>query len=196
MDDFLITEADLAQRFDESENSRHVREKLLVRQEGDAIDLALYLDAAIVEHLNADDPTKRLYRGNLVDFMIALEGVSHFLYVAWNAMYEKHVSLLELELQAEIDKYIVAAYLLARQSRGCVPRGLHHWLFDEPLFDPTLQHHERQRYSDASYFAGKYCHHLERRYMGKARPAEMFRELRRFYRLPRIEKIRRIEQAV
>ena len=77
-------------------------------------------NAAILTRLDAD---------NLEDFWTAFEGVSHFTYYAWNAQREKRVTLLEMELQAEVDKY-VATTLLLLTPRAAQPRGLHHWLFE------------------------------------------------------------------
>ena len=57
------------------------------------------------------------------DYWTALEGVSHFVYFAWNAGYDKPVSILELEMQAEIDKYIATFTLLRRQSPQRFPGG-------------------------------------------------------------------------
>jgi len=42
------------------------------------------------------------------DCCMLLEGVSHFLYLTWNAHYDRQVSLLDLELQAEVDKFVFA----------------------------------------------------------------------------------------
>ncbi len=42
-----------------------------------------------------------------------LEGVSHFLCVAHHATHDRQVSLLTLELQAEIDKYVGSFLLLS-----------------------------------------------------------------------------------
>ncbi len=60
-------------------------------------------------------PLVRLNESNVADYWTALEGVSHFHYFAWNAGHDKPVTLLELELQAEIDKY-VASYLLLQAA--------------------------------------------------------------------------------
>ena len=51
----------------------------------------------------------RLDGENLADFWSALEGVSHFTYYAWNAARDKSVSLFELELQAEVDKFVTTS---------------------------------------------------------------------------------------
>jgi len=129
VDDFLVTDADLVARIEEGTDSRTIDEKLLVVQEDDRLDVALYLDRHLVHRLSDDDPNARLHEGNLVDFLTALEGVSHFLYLTWNAAHQRSISLLELEMQAEVDKYVSAAFLFGQQASGRIPGGLCRWLW-------------------------------------------------------------------
>lgn len=193
--DFLITDRDLARRLDRSARPRDLPEKLLVREEDGEMELALYLDAGVLDRLAGDDPLERLHEDNLQDFVLALEGVSHFLYLVWSAGHRKDVSLLELELQAEVDKYVSALTLLARQGRGRVPRRLHGRLFDNPDFDTDLDEEGRERYRHAHRWAGRYCLGLERRHLGRRPSGGLLTELRRFYRLPRQMKIARAGSA-
>ena len=69
------------------------------------------------------DPLEALDEGNLADYCTALEGVSHFHYLVWSLARGRNVSLLELELQAEVDKYASAVALLTRQRAGRFPGG-------------------------------------------------------------------------
>ena len=75
----------------------------------------MYLERELLERLDQNDPLTRLDRDNLADFWSALEGVSHFTYYAWNAARDKSVSLFELELQAEVDKFVTTACCCARR---------------------------------------------------------------------------------
>ena len=77
-------------------------------------------------------------RGNLADYWTALEGVSHFMYLAWNAGHDRAVSLLELELQAEIDKYVASWWLLREQDPARFPAELHRLLFERTQIDAQL----------------------------------------------------------
>jgi len=153
------------------------------------VDIALYLDNEVVKRLAEDDPNSRLHDGNLVDFCTAMEGVSHFLYLTWNAGHERGVSLMELEMQAEIDKYVSTAFLFGRQGSGRVPSSLYRWLFEKPVFDSSLDRASLERYRDANYYASRYCARLEKRYLGQNGRAGMFKDLRRLYRLTHRAKI-------
>lgn len=192
VEDFLIHDPALAARLDAGPAARTVPEKLLVRETGDGVDVALYLEKDLLERLQRDDPTEHLHAGNLADFLTALEGVSHFLYLVWSARHERSVSLLELELQAEIDKFMLAAFLTARAAGGRVPAGLHRLLFDAPVFDPALTAELAERYRAANAYARRYCGWLQRRYLARRGDRELMSELRRFYRLGHHGKLARI----
>src|SRR5262249_59072565 len=103
---------------------------------GDEVRLSLYLDPALLTRLTHEDPLVRLHAGNVADWCTALEGVSHFLYLAWNAGHDKPVSLLELEMQAEGDKYVASYWLLRRQVPQHFPAELRHVLFRLTRVDP------------------------------------------------------------
>ena len=185
--DFLITDAALAGSLDAG--GRKVDEKLLIAEANGEADVALYLESELLERLERNDPLTRLDRDNLADFWSALEGVSHFTYYAWNAARDKSVSLFELELQAEVDKFVTTATLL-REQTGRAPRALHTWLFDAPTFAAELDDDERERYRRANRYAAKYCSRLSPALAGAA---AVRRELRHFYRLSQTFKLAHID---
>lgn len=190
--DFVIDDPQLVSLLDNSPNARDIPEKLLIHQDGDNVDIALYLDSQLIKRLEQNDPTEQLHNHNIHDFWLALEGISHFLYFSWNVSYERQVSLLELELQAEVDKFILAALLMEKQLQGRIPQGLHYHLFQNADFDDRLNEEELTRYRDANYFAGKFCLHINDRFLKKRDFGQLMNELRRFYRLNQQHKIRAI----
>ena len=192
VDQFLITEAALARHYDRGPSARDTPEKLLVHQESETLNLALYLDEALMERLHADDPTQHLHDGNLGTFWTVLEGISHFLYLVWNAGHGRSVTLFELELQAEVDKFVVAALLIGRQCGGRIPSALHPRLFARPVFDSNLDHATLIRYHRANHYASRYCALLQEHFLKRRRGAGIFNELRRFYRLMHRKKLDRI----
>lgn len=195
--DFLVTDARLARALEGNGAPVEGEERLLLKPSHDGLDVSLYIDARILDALDENDPYESLTEGNLNDFLVALEGVSHFNYVIWNASHEKLVTQLELELQAEVDKFVTACMLFALQGEHGALDDFHDALFTRIRFDPALGAREEERYRDANRYAAKYCHALTRRYGNRHRHDEpsFVNELRRFYRLPAQEKIRRIETA-
>lgn len=165
-----------------------------MREQEDGLDIALYLDAAVIKALQARDPTRELNDENLAEFWTALEGVSHFLYLVWNARHGRSISLFELELQAEVDKFVSTVFLSATQRRQRVPGGVHERLFVDPVFDPALAGDEVRRYHRANYYAGLYCGGLRDAFL-RRRSAGMVNELRRFYRLTHRHKLEHIRSG-
>jgi hypothetical protein len=170
-------------------------EQLLVAEEGDTVSLALFIDAAVLQRLERRDPFAALTHENIADYLTAAEGVSHFVYVAWNAGHDKPVTLLELELQAEIDKYVLGAWLL-REQCGRFPRELHSVLFERARVDPAAAAGRIGLYRTASAYAARFCRkvasRLERSRSGAS--TSLLAELRRFYRLGNARKLAHIER--
>jgi hypothetical protein len=186
--DFLITDPEVARSLDAG--GRNVDEKLLIAEADGEADVALYIEQDLLERLERHDPLRKLDGRNLADFWAALEGVSHFTCYAWNAARDKTVSLFELELQAEVDKFVTTARLL-REQTGREPDGLHGWLFDSPTLAAELAEEERERYRLANRYAAKYCRRLFSKTGDDEAAAQ--RELRRFYRLSQTSKLAHID---
>ena len=193
--DFVITDpAVLAQLEKHATDARPAPEKLLVKASEDGLDVSLYIDAGILARLNEATPDAVPEPAALADYCTVLEGVSHFLYLIWHAGHGRNITQLELEMQAEVDKFITSACALRGQDQN-VPDQLHRWLFARADYADDLKRNELERYRDASQYAGSYCRALAQRYLRPEQlPGEaMLKELRRFYRLPLRQKIRRIE---
>ena len=191
--DFLVTDARLAASLAADTSGKQKREQLLLRQSDGCLDISIYIDQDILNALADEDPCERLTANNLNDFLIALEGVSHFNYVLWNAVYEKPVTQLELELQAEVDKFVTATTLLFNQGAYGAVESFHEALFMNVSFDNELNKQDEARYRAANHYAAKYCDGLSRRFPRQHREPSFINELRRFYRMPQNEKIRMIE---
>lgn len=189
---FLITDPALAEHYDTSNNPRPVHEKLLVSQNDDYLDIALYLNDNIVKHLELNDPLKSLHEGNLHEFWVALEGISHFIYLTWNAQHDREISLFELELQAEVDKFIMAIILFSQQKEMQHPRQVLTKLFIKLQFDSALKHHELARYTMANEYAYRYCEKLLGLLTGQPDEQQLFNDIRRFYRLTHHYKLKHI----
>jgi hypothetical protein len=190
--DFLITSAAQAAALQGCNGAPPTDEQLLIEEGDDGVAMSLYLDSAVLERLGNRCPLRDLDERNLADFCTALEGVSHFHYCAWSAQCSREVSLLELELQAEVDKYASALRLMLAQREGRFPADLFHRLFEKTSFLPTLGDDDQRRYEEAHRFAARFCRRLEERFLRsrRVRPEAMLAQLRSFYRLGRHAKLR------
>ncbi len=164
-------------------------ETLYVHEGDDCLELALYVDGAVLERLERADPFQCLDAGNLQDCCTAVEGVSHLLYLAWSAMRGRKVSLLELETQAEVDKF-AAALVLCGAHGPVEPGRLVDALFGRVRYAEGLDAERLERYSTANRFAARFCQRLSRRWLGSPDGQHgLFRDLRAFYRLSHQRKI-------
>lgn len=166
--------------------------RTLVTQEGDEVSLAVVLGGDVAARLAEADPRVRLTASNLGPFCTLTEEVSHFVYILFCARCSRSVTQLELELQAEVDKYLGAVFLLSLQNEGAVSIRLRDLLFRRYSLAGGLTPERAERYRTASVLAYRYCGYLETRFLRPSRLADLAREARRFYRLGQREKLERI----
>ncbi len=118
-----------------------------------------------------------------------IEGVSHFVYVVERARMGREATQLELELQAEVDKWVV----LAASMHGFDVEGsarLRARLYEQVAFSHDPASELGERYRVANDAAHRFVRRLERRYIGAARFGELRGELRRFFHVGQEEKLR------
>lgn len=190
--DFLLTDRRAASAFLGVPAHALTDEQLLVLQEGDQLRLAVYIDESVLEELSHAVPFERLHATNLKAFCAALEGVSHFHYLVWCAERCREVSLLELELQAEVDKYASALYLHLTQSHGAFPFQLHRDMFYRVRFADGLSREGLHRYQEANRHAAEFCRRLDERFLRsrQKQPEAWLAGLRQFFRLGHPVKMR------
>ena len=173
--------------------TRKSREQLLVAETATEASIALFIDPAALANLDTHDPSRSLGDHNLGDFLLAVEGVSHFIYAVIAARSDRKVTQLELELQAEVDKYITC--VLVTDAGQSLSSTLRRRLFSEFEYEPDLDHDEQARYRAANDNALKYTGYLEQQYVTRRRIPEMLAELRQFYRLGLAAKLSSIARA-
>ncbi len=164
-------------------------EAVLVREGSDAggdatVEVAVLLSPEVMRSLEGGHSALSRFDG----WCLALEGVSHFTLVAWRAAREHPVSQLELELQAEVDKFA-----LGLLQQGTTPgasrlhrrsRALRTALWERGRFLDPPWTEAGQRYRAAHRMAARYAAGLERRHLRDGRLGSMVDELREFYRCP------------
>ncbi len=166
-------------------------EELLVYESGDALELALYLSPALLDRLK---PYESGPPGNVLDtdlggYCQLAEGVSHFLYVAHTAAHGRTVSLLELEAQAEVDKFAVCLLHRWGEGVGAWARELLQRLFDRVSYRKQLSAQERWRYEEANRLSRRFCARLMG-HVAARRLDRLLGDLRYAYRLGAEAKLR------
>ena len=169
-------------------------EALLVLDGGEELHVALFLDDGVLAQLAIPAAAPWTHQ-RLSGFCAAAEGVSHFLYLAHRAQQGGRVSQLELEAQAELDKYLSVLLQLWAVGRQRASPGLRHRLFQRASLREGLSAPERDRYRLASALASACARALEARYVLTGRLEALLREVRRLYRLSGGEKLSALAQG-
>ncbi|HKQ70343.1 MAG TPA: hypothetical protein VJT73_13430 [Polyangiaceae bacterium] len=117
-----------------------------------------------------------------------IEGVSHFVYVADRARRMLPATQLELELQAEIDKYVLLVLRRAPFDAGAA-RTMHARLYEHVRFCHAEGTEEGDRYRLANDLAARFVRRLEHLYAEKGRHADLRNALARFYAMGQAEKL-------
>jgi hypothetical protein len=152
------------------------RETLLLREQAGELELALLLPAAADE---GPDPST----GDL--WLQLVEGVSHFVYIAERARTGLPATRLELELQAEVDKFVLLT-LRRRPAHTSRCRGLLDQLYAKVRFLDPPGSEAFDRYRLANDLAARFVSRL----LVRGGWNRVENELRRFYRSGQAEKIR------
>ncbi|MGE0116115.1 MAG: hypothetical protein AB7T07_14690 [Steroidobacteraceae bacterium] len=191
--DFLIDDADQCGALLGRQLTPDEDEQVLICETESGAAVSVYIDDRVMTRLARHDPLHSLSDANLAAFCTAVEGISHFQYLIWCLDHARQVSLLELELQAEVDKYAAATWLLLQQARGRFHPGLHRRLFAQVGFLPTLDEDGRQRYREANHSAARFCRRNDERFLSCRQPKmeRWLGELRNLFRCGHHEKLRR-----
>jgi len=167
------------------EGDQGSREVVLLRESADELEIALFLPPE----------SKQIPTGGALNdvWLQVAEGVSHFVYLVERARVSLPVTKLELELQAEVDKFVLSlgfsgfsgfsdfTGITANHARGLLER-----MFDSPRFLDDEASEEGARY--------RLAHHLAARFVSRVFAANDRTRARErlcaFYRAGQADKIR------
>jgi hypothetical protein len=149
------------------------REVVLIRQSNDELEIALVLPPE----------SKRIPEGGVLSdvWLQVAEGVSHFLYLAERARVSLPVTQLELELQAEVDKFVLSLEFSTDSAQCLLDR-----MFDSPHFLDEEGTESGDRYRLAHQLAARFVS----RVIVESDRSRAQERLRSFYRAGQTEKIR------
>ena len=149
------------------------------RQQTDEVFIAIHLDQKLAKVFQrGESPLNKLNDDNISNFCVLIEEVSHFHLLANKAAQGITLSKLELELQGEIDKVIVCANLLHKQTGCC-----HLSPLVRKICDAT--HVANAFYEQATIYAAKFfaCF-LQRGHAAHTHNVLLRRCLQRYYLSP------------
>lgn len=162
----------------------HGRETVRVREGEGELEVEVALPRSV---LLSSRPT-------LDELCQVVEGVSHFLYLAERARRELPVTQLELEIQAEVDKYVVLVLgeVLSGEGGGfdaSRSKAMRARLFEDVVFVHAKGTERGERYRVANDVAARVAHGIERAIVRSGRGDGARDFLRRFYSAGQREKL-------
>lgn len=193
--DYLINRQQLLHYMPQASQQKIPKELFLVRNPGEnTVEVALFFDLKLLKNLKKNDPFHSLNDQNLSDFCILIEGVSHFVYFLWKSEQQLPITQLELELQAEIDKFLMLFFYLRTRHDPKFTVSLMTALFEEFSLHDFLSLEARERYLTASTLASRFCYRLQNKVRREHDLQIAIHEIRDFYRFTQQQKIRHIMQ--
>ncbi len=194
---FIIGDRGYRELYDEGQIVRYVDSadgqgaRTLVRSTPHALRLAIYLPDAMVQQLEHYSPLRGLSAANLQPFATLVEELDHLLTIVERERRGRGISLFELELHANVSKFLVLSRFAAGNSRKLDEvrrRWLLHQLFDGVDYtdqDPAVC----LRYRDAARWAIRFLNGMQ-----QLKPARRLITLRRFHHMPAADKLRLIDR--
>lgn len=122
-------------------------------------------------------------------YCVATEAVSHFVLLNHRAEWDAQVSLLELELQAEVDKFVHLSERLALRTGSPEQDALFDRLFERYSLRAHVSHEESDRYRTASDAAARFCKRIQ------AQPRSVSQRVRAFFAASLQDKLRALVRA-
>jgi hypothetical protein len=166
--------------------------QLLVRELGSELLVCIYFPDDLIRRLESHPPQRGLDESNIDAFSIFVEEIDHFLLLAERAALGRSLTLFEMELHANVSKYLVLSRFLAGAQQVLDPLRriwLRHHLFEKGRFDED-DAGLRRRYSDARRWGVKFLDAL----LTRGAP-ERIDSLRRFHDADAREKLLLIQSA-
>ena len=159
-------------------------EVFYIQQNGSEFDLGLYLNPDFIEIL---DNTKHPQR-HVNKFSCVVEGISHFLTFCHRAQNGKSISALELELQAEVDKFLLLHLYALKNEHEASPEFFD-WQFDDVFYVENLSEELKDRYRSANQLAAHFCNRLRKKCFYPRNMHELLKEIRPFFHANLSEKV-------
>ncbi len=142
--------------------------RTFLRQEGDALRLAIFYAAPIIAELEANDPRRTLNERNIAPLITFVEEIAHgvqaaLLFLEGERAIDTESFARNLETQAQVDTYLVLSKFAQLLSGGLIPRRVGVWLRRQ-VFDDSHRRFQstalRSRYHEAQKCARAFVRRL------------------------------------
>jgi hypothetical protein len=157
-----------------------------------SLELGIYFHSSIRTELNTLEnwPRAEWSKDQRQAFSVATEEISHFNYLVEKASKGQAVSQMEMELQGEVDRFLLAFMAERHQRKAPSFDEIFETYFVKFRWDAGLEEQKRIRYEDANRIAKALLSKLRPAFKNHRRWPELVAELRRFYNATASEKVR------
>lgn len=163
---------------------------LYIHQPDEDLQLGIYLSSDVRKALE-NYPTWRENEWNahqLHFFSVAIEELSHFFYVVYHSRSGRQLTQLELELQGEIDKFLVLYFSKATATF----ENLFETVFENFRLASKLSLEQQNRYQNANRLAKRFISKLRKYLTEPLQRQNALDRIRKFYRLGLADKVSQI----
>lgn len=181
IDQFLISSQELKEV---ASDSSRLAPQVLLKEENGVVLFAVHVGDEILDRFEAGE----IEESDLSDFVSVAEEVSHFRYLTWSAANERSVSLLDVEVQGEIDKFLLAVRYFPEEE------DLRERMFERISFDEHLGGDDLDRYIEANRLGEKFCRQIEEAIGDGQIDPKWVARLRAFYRLATTRRLAEVEK--
>lgn len=168
---------------------REVQGSMYLVSEGETLSIGIYFHPKVRTELSEyprwRDGAWTLDQKNA--FATASEEVSHFHYFLYHSNQGRQVSQFELELQGEIDRFLLLFFNESNPEKKF--EDLFESVFSNFRWVNGLSEEEKERYQDAHQYAKKFTLSLREKLKTKAGILKTVEFLRKYYRLSSMDKM-------
>ncbi|MCB0307829.1 MAG: hypothetical protein KDD48_00540 [Bdellovibrionales bacterium] len=161
-----------------------VRPQVVLKEDEGELSLAVHLGSEIVDRVREHGWSNL----ELHEFMTAAEEISHFLYLGYSATQDKQVSLLDVEVQAEIDKFLLALHYFP-DDEEVITR-----LFERIHWREGLTKAEEWRYREANRLGLRMATWINQNVREGTMQSDTVEFLRLFYRMETTKRLSKVEK--
>jgi hypothetical protein len=167
---------------------------LLIKETGDNDrEVGIHLCESIQKELSLYSPLlspQDWTYGLLNAFSVAAEEISHFNYFTFHACQGRSVAQIELEVQGEVDKFLLLHFSHPNQKSERSFNQLFEQVFTQFRLIESLTETQKTRYQEANLMAKKFILEIKAALLDPRQKTDALHLLRQFYRLPMQEKLR------
>lgn len=159
---------------------------LLIKEENQNAEIAIYLSEAILGRFKAAEFPRDFSLEAFPDLSVLVEELSHFNFYCAKAIEDQTVSALEMEVQAEMDKFIFALDCLEEINQKNLEHQLFEQLFETSSVGEWVGFSDKERYEEANRITKNLCGRLLRQDLNTAARQNFSQE---FFKAPMSKKL-------